>query len=192
MCLLENSYICCCFFCNVFNLFAQFHLSRFVGTFLFYEFVISSNNARSHSSKWMYFNALRLPWANNLRCVVMSVFFCCCYSTAFLLNYFNAMSIEFEYRTKWHFNFARAFHTQNVEIPYRSKIDRNKWMEFFFASFVNFVYLFRFVFYGMMEYLITFSCVSLPFNRIFFILLNIIFTLHWIWLITPFSFSLVK
>lgn len=85
------------------NLFAQFHLSRFFGTFFFYEFVIHSKCTFTHRIR-----CISMPFGFcevkiTRRCVLMreresekKLFSRLCVFLYLPLNYSNAMSIEFE------------------------------------------------------------------------------------------------
>lgn len=90
------------------NLFAQFHLSRFFGTFFFYEFVIRSKCTFTHRIR-CYISMPFGFWEVKItrRCVLMNVrsnfslatlytLFCRCNFLCLPLNYSNAMSIEFQ------------------------------------------------------------------------------------------------
>lgn len=179
-----------CFYLIRFNLFAQFHLSRFFGTFLFYEFVIFIECTFS-LVEWMCFNALRLakPITQDA-CWCAFLFFFLLFLAPFVVGISSAMFFAFFLSAEFiplqcqsnfkvnqmPFQFTRAFRMRNVKFVVR-------WMEIF----VNFVYLFRFVFLWVDWISDHNACLHSHSIKHFRFLyeLNIIFTLHWKWLITP-------
>lgn len=140
---------------DVYSIFFNLFCTVSLITFLWHVFIFMSSSfamyVYSHI-KCMCFNALRLPDANNSRCVLMSFrsfSFFLFHAFFFALFHIHTMSIEFQIeRRKWQFQFARAFHAKNVNLP-QCWSYQLRWMEisfFFSLSFaVNFVYLFRFV-----------------------------------------------
>lgn len=139
-----------CFYLIRFNLFAQFHLSRFFGTFLFYEFVIFIECTFS-LVEWMCFNALRLAkpiTQDACWCALSLLLFCfvVCTSNAilfvFVLLFAEFIPLQCQSNFKVNqmpFQFTRAFQTWNLLQDGWKKNSS-------FFSVVNFVYLFRFVF----------------------------------------------
>lgn len=187
----------CAFFDS--NLFAQFHLSRFFGTFFFYEFVIHSECTFTHRIR-----CISMPFGFcevkiTRRCVLMRewkklfVPSLRCFFFISSAELFQCNVNRIWNRTKWHFNLHVPLHMRNVNYMRHRKNDE----EFSLISIIclDLFSLFS-VFFSLtfqidrlIEHPITFTCTLFQWI-IFFIYIDICYSNYyfhiilWSWLIT--------